>query len=124
MKVWCTRPGQGPYPATVLSWVQSLALILPDGEDLRMLVSFKQVSYCPQGNFFYNPCVLDPLPGCSCPVMITLNSLPVHVLAPVGWASYGLNLYRTLNLTESPGLRIIMILLPLLLYVISLVAVL
>ena len=96
----------------------------PDGQDFPRRVSFKHVSYCPQGNFFYNPCALDPLPGCSCPVMITLYSLPGHVLAPVGWASQGLNVYRTLNLTESPGLRIIMILLPLLLYVISLVAVL
>ena len=47
MKVWCTRPGRDPIPATVLSQDHSLAWILPDGKDLPVLVSLKHVSYHP-----------------------------------------------------------------------------
>ena len=46
VKVWYTRPGRDSIPATVLSQDHS-AHILPDGQDLPMLVSLKYVSYCP-----------------------------------------------------------------------------
>ena len=46
VKVWYTRPGRDPLPATVLSQDHSLACILPDGQDLPMLVLLKHVSHC------------------------------------------------------------------------------
>ena len=47
VKVWRTSPGRAPLPATVLSQEHSLACILPDGQDLPMLVTLKHVSYRP-----------------------------------------------------------------------------
>ena len=47
VKVWYTRSGRDPLPATVLSQDHSLACILPDGQDLPMLLSLKHVSHSP-----------------------------------------------------------------------------
>ena len=62
--------------------------------------------------FSYSSCGLNSPPGCSCRVMTALNP---QLLPAYGWMSYGLNLLKSLNLAESSGLRIVMILLLLLL---------
>ena len=45
VKVWYTRPGRDPLPATVLP--HSRVCIVPDGQDLPMLVALKHVFYHP-----------------------------------------------------------------------------
>lgn len=47
VKVLYTWLGRPPRPATVLSQDQILSCILPDGQDLPMLVSLKHLYYHP-----------------------------------------------------------------------------
>ena len=47
VKVWYTKPGKDPIPATVLHQDNYLACILPDGQDFSMLVTLKHVPYHP-----------------------------------------------------------------------------
>lgn len=76
------------------------ACILPDGQQLPMLV------------FFYSPCCLDPPRGYSC-CLLSMHRVPYQFSCwpPVKWTCYGFNLSRPLHLAVSLGLRIIMTLL-------------
>ena len=45
-KVWYSRPGRPPLPATVLSIDQKLFCILPEGHDLPLLVPITALTFC------------------------------------------------------------------------------
>ena len=118
MKGWCTRPGRDPIPATVLSQDHFLACILPDEQDfLPMLLSLKLVIFSPLNLFTSTVPVAwtHPLTAAAMWWVLWTSYLFSE------WASYELNLHRTLNPAEISGLRIIMTFLLLLLYVINLV---